>query len=526
MSTFARIIGSAPFDKDRRSRQRLVLTTGLALAVVAAFVAFAPVALLVLAIGLSLGGIVSGAPAGGARAIGVAIGAGVVALVLHLPWTADLALPGAHWSSVGGVRSLGTDLSLGDLLRFETGPIGAAPLGWAFVVAATLPLLFGRDWRLAWATRAWVLALTCFSVAWVGQQPWFHYGLGPPEALLAPAAAALAFSIALGLLAFEIDLPGYRFGWRQVASVIAAGAVGFGVLPVAAAALDGRWNAPSAGFETVLGFLRDQEPNGAFRVLWIGDPDVLPLAGWQLRDGLAYATTDQALPSVQERWAASPDDPTSLIADALRIADTHQTARLGRLLAPMGIRYVIVAEAATPFGEDQRPVPADLRTGLEAQLDLSEVSVNPVLHVFRNTAWAPSRAQLPDSVSEAFAAPDYFSAARSLDLTSAAPALLSGNGIRQFDGDLANDSYLYLSAAASSRWRLTVDGRSVPRSDALGWANGFEVDQGGSGTLSFQTSPTRWLLLVGQIGLWVAAVWLTLRWRRGAAKPHEPKTAE
>lgn len=517
VTTFARIIGSDPFDRDDRSPERMVLTTGVALALVAAFVAFAPLALVVIAIGLALGGMVCGAPAGGARAIGVALGAGAVAFILHVPWSLDLVLPGAQWASIGGVRSLGTDLSVGNLLRFETGPIGAAPFGWAFVIAAVLPLLIGREWRLAWATRAWVLALTCFSVAWVGQQPWFHYGLGPPEALLAPAAAALAFCIALGLLAFEVDLPGYRFGWRQVASVVAAAAVTVGAVPVVVAALDGRWNAPAVGFDSVLGFLHEEQSNGAFRVLWVGDPDVLPLAGWQVRDGLAYATTDQALPSVQERWPASADGPTGLVADALRIADKHETARLGRLLAPMGIRYIVVAEAATPFGEDHRPAPADLLAALEAQLDLAQVPVNPALHVYRNTAWAPSRARFPDSIGLAFAAPAYFPVVRALDLTGATPALLSGGGTRRFDGDLPDDSYLYLSAASSSGWQLTVDGSSVSRSKALGWANGFEVDHGGSATVSFNTPPVRRVMLLVQVGLWVLVGRLLWRWRRQRA---------
>src|SRR5207245_6229980 len=105
----------------------------------------------------------------------------VVALVVNLPWTLDLLAPGTTWSAFGGVRSLGVDLSLVDVLGFHTGPIGGGPFGIALLVAAALPLVIGREWRLEWATRAWVLALTCWGAAWVGQQPWFHYGLGPPE---------------------------------------------------------------------------------------------------------------------------------------------------------------------------------------------------------------------------------------------------------------------------------------------------------------------------------------------------------
>ena len=35
-----------------------------------------------------------------------------------------------------------------------------------------------------------MLALTCWTVAWVGEQSWFHFGLGPREALLAPGREA------------------------------------------------------------------------------------------------------------------------------------------------------------------------------------------------------------------------------------------------------------------------------------------------------------------------------------------------
>ncbi|MEY2571212.1 MAG: hypothetical protein QOE63_1562, partial [Acidimicrobiaceae bacterium] len=349
-STLARTVGAAPFSTRPIDLRRTMVGLGLAVFVLFAFVGFAPVAVIVLAIGLALGGLLAGAPGGGARVVGVSIGAAVLGVVLHLPWAFDFLVPGTSWSAIGGVRSLGTDLSIADLLRFQTGPIGGAPLGWAFVIAAALPLVIGREWRLAWATRAWVLALTCWTAAWVGQQPWFHYGLGPPEALLAPASIALSISIALGLVAFELDLPGYRFGWRQVASVVAAGAALLGVLPVVASSLGGRWHAPESGFASVLGFMQDEQATvGPFRVLWIGDPDVLPVAGWQLRDGIAYGTTDAVLPTVEDRWRPAAEGSSGLLADALRIADRRETARLGRLLAPMGVRYIVVAEAASPF---------------------------------------------------------------------------------------------------------------------------------------------------------------------------------
>ena len=109
-------------------------------------------------------------------------------------------------------------------MRFQTGPLGAPPIGWAFLVAAALPLLIGRGWRLAWAIRMWVVAIGCVLVAWASGLGWLPTALRSPEVLLAPAAVALALATALGVVAFETDLPGYRFGWRQLASVVAGSA--------------------------------------------------------------------------------------------------------------------------------------------------------------------------------------------------------------------------------------------------------------------------------------------------------------
>ena len=133
-------------------------------------------------------------------------GAVLVAVVLLVPWSLELLLPGG-WSTVTGVARLpAVQPGLGELLRFQVGPMGAAPLGWALLVVAAVPLVLGRDWRLAWAVRLWMVALTCVGVAWAGGQGWLPLQLQSPDVLLAFAAAALAGSAALGAVAFETDL--------------------------------------------------------------------------------------------------------------------------------------------------------------------------------------------------------------------------------------------------------------------------------------------------------------------------------
>jgi GT2 family glycosyltransferase len=521
LRALARAAGAAPFPPFASAPRRVVLALGLATAVIGAFVPIALVVVIVVGAGVALGGALAGTTRGAGRAFGTAVGAVAIAIVLHVPWTFDFVLPGSQWSAIGGVRSTAGASSIGELLRFHTGPLGGNALGWAFLVVAALPLAIGREWRLTLATRAWAVALTCWTVAWIGQQSWFHFGLGPPEALLAPAAAGLALSAALGVVAFEVDLRGYRFGWRQVASVAAAGALALGALPVLANSFDGRWGAPRDGYGPVLGFLQsEQETAGPFRVMWLGDPDVLPLAGWQLDDGVAYATTDHGLPTVQDRWAGSSDGATGLLADAVHLAERRDTSRLGRLLAPMAVRYIVVVRAVAPADAPLHPLPAVLEQALGEQLDLQQVLADPHVAVYRNAAWAPARALLPAAAASAAQRSPFFDVAAATDLSGAPPALVEQSGYATATGPVPDAATLYLADASSPRWSLTVDGRNAPRSKAFGWANSFTIDKGGHAMLTFSTPATRYGLLVIEAALWIGAVRRLRRWRvRPGAQP-------
>jgi len=204
---------------------------GRVVALVAAFVPAVIAVVALVAVALVLASVLTGGVANAGRAVLAAAGATVVAAVLLFPWSVDFVLPGTQLSSVLGLsRSAAAGPGLGQLLRFEIGPLGAPPIGWAFLLAAALPLLVGRGWRLAWAWRMWVVALVCWGVAWTGGRGWLPIEVGAPDVLLAPAAVAMAMAVALGMVAFETDLPGYRFGWRQLASTTALVPVGVTIL--------------------------------------------------------------------------------------------------------------------------------------------------------------------------------------------------------------------------------------------------------------------------------------------------------
>ena len=472
-------------------------------------------------IAFAIGGWVVGQLAGSGRILLVGLGGSVVALVLHLPWSLGF-LDG--WDSLVGVSSNGGfPLRLGDVLRFGTGPFGTGVFGWLLLLTALLPLFIGRQWRLSWAVRGWVLALFGFGLAWGVGQNWMASYLPAPSMLLVPAALGVALAAGLGMAAFEIDLPDYHFGWRQIISLLAAAAFIGALGPALMSSLSGRWDMPRGDFNRSLSFLGDGTTDGSYRVLWVGDASALPLQGWSLDAPavdnlgpdrtLAFGTTVSGTPTIAEQWPGSDSGATSNLARALQTAADGGTARLGALLSPMAVRYVVVpvAPAPDPYARSRASVPTDLLSVLDAQLDLASITVNPGVRVYRNSAWAPGIAQLPTDTQLPNGGP-LLTDRTDLALQGSTAVLTDSTGFAESKGELSGAGEIYV-ASGGNGWELKVDGQSLQRTSAFGWSNVFTADEGGAATLSFQTPVTRWLLLVGQAALWILVVVYLLRVR-------------
>ena len=509
-----------PFAEPGRGPARWpeMLGFGMLLALVAAFVPVIAVAAVLAGVGLAVGSLVVGGRSATLGAVVAAAGGVGVAFVLLLPWSFQLIHPDG-WSTVTGVaRATGEGFGLGALLRFHVGPMGSSPLGWAFLVAAALPLILGKGWRLEWAVRFWMAALVCVGVAWASGRGWLPLRLESPDVLLAPAAAALAAAAALGAVAFEIDLRGYRFGWRQGASVAAGAVLGVASLPLLAAVPDGRWHLPATEVARSVAWMEPEAARGAFRVLWVGDPAVLPLDGWRLADGIAYGTSRNGPPELTDLLPGPPSGPTEKIADALRIAGQGGTARLGRLLAPMAIRYVVVPRqlASGDADDDGRDLPAGLSRALNSQLDLRVLPSDASAAVYENTSWGPGRASVQAPLATGAFSEGLGAGA---DLSANRP-VLPGAGPVRFSGPLPDGSQVFLSESLSSRWELTVGGDRADRSDAFAVANVFSPDRTGSARLRFRTPVLRYLAVAVHLALWIVVA--RLLWRRRSSHPRLP----
>ena len=378
------LVGGSPGPGTHRPAfAREALAVGLLFGLAGALAGEAVVVMGLVLAGLILGSFIAGTAAGMARMVAVAVAGAAVAAALNLPWLVD-SLPSLLGDRPGGNGGN----SWAEILRFDTGPFGDNRLGWALPVAAVLPLALAHDSRLAWAVRGWTLYLGTAAAALVAEQGWSPVPLPRPEVIQIPGAVGLAMAVSMGVAAFLVDIRRHRFGWRQMVPFTAVAALVAGMLPALAVVSDGDWNATRDDYTDVAPFSESQGELG-HRVLWLGHPDVLPLAGWKLDGRLSFSVSgSRDFPSVAQRWAGPLDDSTGQVADAVLRAPESGTNRLGAELSQWGIGTVLVAErlAPAPYGELSHPAPKWLLDMLDSQLDLVPGGLTAGIVTYRNTA--------------------------------------------------------------------------------------------------------------------------------------------
>ncbi len=510
---------------------RACLLLGVLEAVLVAFAPAAAVVVVLAGAALVASSVLLGQWRATVRALWLALWATVVAGVLCFPW-----LIGVLSARRGALAVLGTATptseaaSWGTLLRFSVGPIGDSPLTWAFAGAALLPLLLARGPRFRWAGRCWSVAVAFWFVAWLIGRGWVGGLAIDPMVLLAPAAAATAVSVGLGIAAFEEDLRTAAFGWKQVATVVAVVATAVGILPTLVSAVPGRWDMPQDDFAQTLAWMHAQRATGAFRVLWLGDPRSVNQGSWSAGDGLAYATSENGTPNATWLWNGASPGPASQLASAVDLARTGRTDRLGAMLAPAGVRYVVVLTALAPVipqvqAPASYPVPADLTPALGRQLDLAPKFTESGVTVYANTAWFPERSWVAAGSSAAAAAAAVPSGSPGrLPATATDPGAPLVPGARAvLPGPTAQRSYtgpvprgLVLAAVApAGRWHLVgASGAADPRSPSFGWAAQYRVAASGTATLRFDGGVWPPLGVAVELLLWISLAAALIERRR------------
>jgi GT2 family glycosyltransferase len=544
--------GEQPMGSPGIAVHALVL--GVMTALFAMLVPAAPVVVVLLAGALAIGSLLAAEVGGALRVAVVAAGGVLVAGVLHLPWS--LAVLG--WGETGdgsplwwGLDTTGGGISPLDLLGLSTAAPAAHLHAAALMGAAGLALIVGRAWRLTWAIRGWVVTLTAFGFVWVHKHDVMGVPLPHLDVLMTMAGTGLAMAIGYGVGAIELDVAGRsrRFGLRRIVVTLAGAALVVGVFPLVERSVDGYWDMPRGDFASLLDTVDEDVAATPSRVLWLGHPDVLPVHGWALgsdiddRDtgDVAFATTLQGQPTVQDLWPGPAGGPMERIADAIDLARSQETARLGSLLAPMAVQYIAVPQQLAPsaFTRDTQPPPGDLLVGLAEQLDLQRVPTDSGFVLYRNLAFLPARGVVPlpeDPEVPAGEVPELDPSGLAQEpppLTEATagssqvqPALEETVGFAYDRGEVPAGVAVIQSVAASDRWVLTVDGDPVERATVFGWANQFLVTQSGTAELRYETPAERHAVLAIQGAAWVVALCALVVVRRRGTKRRWATTVE
>ena len=215
--------------------------------------------------------------------------------------------------------------------------------------------------------------------------------------LLVPVALGLALAAACAVASFASDVAGGTFGWRQPLGVLSIAAVLCGMFPALVTLTDGWW------------FARDDDDDvgrpevaaddfGDFRVLYLGDPRVLP--PHRTTSATAWPTPSRnpaSRRSLTAGWRRAPT-PTTSWRRALADVSSGATQRGGRLLAPYAIRYIVVPyiDGGQSTASDPIDPPIGLTDAFGAQLDLRHLFTSPNFDVFENTPPSPAWLRSPD----------------------------------------------------------------------------------------------------------------------------------
>lgn len=505
-----RVVDEVSIEGRVAQLARLVLAT----AVAAAFAPSAAVTALVVLVVVAIAGWVSGDEwKNSVSTIASVIVAFTGAIVLQLPWSLRF-LDGDGWIAVvGSPERLTADRGLWRLLRFDVGPAALGGLVIALYAAVAVGLLVARSVRLRGALSALLLATVFLALAVVADGgAWW---LPQAGVLLAPVALGLALGAGTLFTSFHVDVRGGRFGLRQPASVIALAAVVVGCVPVAAAAVDGRWLQPSTSFVTQLDeLLADPSAGGDYRVLVVGDPELIPGADRFHTDGIAYSIVDGGRFDVSETWSAPGSVDGRVVEDVLSAMATRSTARAGRLMAPFGIRYVVVPvfDRVRSTSDSPRPLPEGLLAALREQLDLRSVYSPASMQVFENVQWIPTTAMLSDEAAAASSQGGAGALVRT-DVGATRP-VLTGTAPWWSPREPLGPGYVHLGVPFDDRWWIDIDGRRVDARGSFGSVMSFPLDGRGVVSLHYDRPLGRWVWLVVQIVVWAGAVMMVRRRRR------------
>ncbi len=421
---------------------------------------------------------------------------GTTALFL-LPLVANTLLAGRRALEVFGLqRGPWSSPDLWTLIKGADGGFGQAWWFYLPPLAALLAVVISRNERRAIASKlAAIYALTLLLAILVSRGI-----LGPfapdIDVLLVLQAVLVAALIGVGISSLEHDALTLKFGLGRIMAAALIASISLTAIPFLLDSSSGRFDLPSTSVAESLGQLSNS-PSGGFRVLWLGDPTVLPLAGWSVAPGVAAATSMNGLPGGSTMFAAPDSGTSDLILTAVRNAMNGSTVQLGTTLAEAGISTIVVLNSGAPnfAGVQSSPVrsaPNILVAALGHQTDLSLSLQTSSEETYSNLKFhgIVSATQAGHSTTPIFS-----------NLT--------------FSGEVPSSATIHAAMAPAGAFSLDVNGAPVARALRHGWGATYQTSSSSGsiniGTLVLHQFPLNGLLAGFSLTLWLV-VWLGFGW--------------
>ena len=228
--------------------------------------------------------------------------------------------------------------------------------------------------------------------------------------------------------------------------------------------------------------------------------------GREYAPGIAFAVVDAGNFDFTDRFTVPHTPADDAIEQALQLVAVGSTLRAGRLLAPHGIRYVVVPETdgVNSTADNPIPVPEGLVPALQNQLDIGSVPGPPAIEVFVNESWIPVGAQLSGATAEASKLAGADALVRA-DLSNAEPTMIGADAWPAATDDVA-PGVLHLAIPYDPRLHLTSTAPRSARVRASASRPHSTSATPGSAVLTYEREASRSLWLAVQAVLWIAVL--------------------
>ena len=484
----------------------LVLILGL-------ITAFAPAILVVALIGVGLWSIASLFGGTAVRSIGTMFWVGIIgvvgALFINLPWSMHF-VSGRWWELLTSDQSIGErNLGLVNLASLNFGNItgGALVLASYFCVACSL--LVANSWRFVWALRSAFLVVGGLLLAILDDQGLLPFQMPEPTILLALVACGLALASATCASVFSETSAKKTSDWRRSVGLLVPVAMSVAILPTLLSVVDGRWHQPDSTLSQLFAQMPDNPADGNYRILFVGDNELLPISTNAVTNKVSYGVSDDGPVNIISHWAPQRTAMNKLSDHALTALINRQTVRVGRLMSPLAIRYIVV-----PVGDQPSESSKLLIDSLSNQIDLRRLYFAKDLVIFENSAWLPIVSVL-DEESAVASEKVGDSALIVQELHSLKPLFIDDQSVsnktvsNSFDGGT-----VHLAAPFDKNWQLTIDGARLKPRVAFGSSTAFDAPIKGIAKLSFRTTKLRDLYLLVQTLVWFGLLILAANFSR------------